>query len=46
MVKALELVTDNLLAIGLGEVKLECLLPEFRGLGVGEGVRLDGSRGR
>lgn len=39
MVETLELVTDDLLAIGLGEVKLKCLLPELRRLGVGEGVR-------
>jgi hypothetical protein len=29
MVETLELVTDDLLAIGLSEVKLECLLPEL-----------------
>ena len=45
MVETLELVADDLLAIGLGEVKLECLLPELGRLGVGEGVRL-GTRHR
>lgn len=46
MVETLELVADDLLAIGLGEVELECLLPELGRLGVGEGVCLDRSGSR